>query len=237
MKAELHKANNRGEANHGWLKSFHSFSFANYYNPNRMNFGALRVLNDDTVAGGMGFSEHPHRNMEIISIVLKGDLKHRDSMGNQGIISQGEIQVMSAGSGVFHSEMNANGNKEVEFLQIWVIPNQENVNPRYAQTNIRNEAQPNNFQQIISPNANDEGLWIHQNAWFHWGEFTTETQKEYILKDKNNGLYVFVVEGSAKVGAISLEKRDGLGISEVEKVTISIAENSKILLMEVPMIF
>lgn len=234
MNINLHKADGRGIANFGWLQSAHTFSFGNYYNPERVHFGALRVINDDKVAGGMGFSKHPHNNMEIISIVLKGGLKHRDSMGNEGIISEGEIQVMSAGSGISHSEMNAHQNQEVEFLQIWVIPNKENVEPRYAQTSIKNENVKNDFQQIISPNADDAGLWIHQNAWFSWGEFEVETEKEYLFKQEENGLYLFVVEGSVKIGETSLERRDGAEIFDTDKISLNIAPNSKILLMEVP---
>lgn len=234
MNITIHQADSRGKADFGWLKSAHTFSFGNYFNPERINFGALRVINDDKVQGGMGFSKHPHSNMEIISIVLKGDLKHRDSIGNEGVISEGEIQVMSAGNGIFHSEMNANLNKEVEFLQIWVIPNKENVEPRYAQKPIQNNNLKNDFQLIISPNEDHQALWIHQNAWFHWGEFNTETQKEYNFKQKGNGLYVFVVEGAVKIDDISLKKRDGAAISETEKILLNISPNSTILLMEVP---
>lgn len=234
MNINIHKRESRGSADYGWLKTSHTFSFGNYRNPERIHFGALRVINDDKVAGGMGFAKHPHSNMEIISIVLKGGLKHSDSMGNEGVISEGEIQVMSAGSGIAHSEMNAYQNQEVEFLQIWVIPNKENVEPRYAQTSIKNENIKNDFQQIISPNADEKGLWIHQNAWFSWGEFDKATEKAYHFKQKGNGLYVFVVEGEAKIGDVSLERRDGAEISDTDNLHLKISANSKILLMEVP---
>ncbi|MDO4880069.1 MAG: pirin family protein [Capnocytophaga sp.] len=236
MKTILHKAESRGHANHGWLNTYHTFSFANYYNPERMHFGALRVLNDDTVAGGMGFTKHPHRDMEIITIPLSGDLCHGDSMGNQGVISKGEIQVMSAGTGIMHSEMNANGNKEVKLLQIWVIPNQMSVTPRYDQIEIAGNAKPNDFQQIVSPNANDEGVWIHQEAWFNLANFTAGNTKEYRLHHKGNGVYVFVISGQAKVGNLTLDARDGVGITEVETFTLEAITDSEILLMEVPMI-
>lgn len=236
MNTVLHKANTRGHANHGWLNSHHSFSFANYHNPERMNFGVLRVLNDDTVAPGMGFSKHPHDNMEIISITLEGDLEHKDSMGNHGVIKQGEIQVMSAGTGVFHSEFNKNKNQQVKFLQIWVFPNQKNVAPRYDQISIAEISQKNVFNQILSPSPNDQGVWIHQNAWFHLGEFNTPTNAAYSLKNKENGVYVFVIEGEAEVNGQSLEQRDGFGVWDVEQFNIKASESSKLLLIEVPML-
>ena len=169
MKKVIHKAATRGHANHGWLNSYHSFSFAGYYNPERIHFGALRVLNDDSVAAGMGFGTHPHDNMEIISIPLSGDLKHKDSMGTEATIKQGDIQVMSAGTGISHSEMNANKDKEVKFLQIWVFPNKKNVQPRYGQITLDESKMKNNLLQVVSPNADDEGVWIHQDAWFSMG--------------------------------------------------------------------
>ena len=184
----LHKANSRGHANHGWLNSYHSFSFASYYEPDRMNFGLLRVLNDDTVAPGMGFGTHPHHNMEIISIPLSGDLEHKDSMGTQEVIREGDIQVMSAGTGIQHSEYNANKDREVKFLQIWIFPNQQGVTPRYDQISLDLEQQKNQLQQVLSPNPDDQGVWIHQNAWFHMGYLNAGTQLSYALKDaEKNG--------------------------------------------------
>ena len=183
MKSVLHLANTRGHANHGWLDSHHSFSFANYYNPERMNFGVLRVLNDDRVDPGQGFGMHPHDNMEIISIPLEGDLEHKDSMGNTAMIKQGDIQVMSAGTGIRHSEYNKNKDKQVKFLQIWVFPNKKNVTPRYDQINLPGMEVKNEFHQILSPRPDDAGVWIHQNAWFSMGNFDKKTKLSYTLKD------------------------------------------------------
>jgi quercetin 2,3-dioxygenase len=231
----LHKAETRGNANHGWLQSRHSFSFANYYNPERMHFGVLRVLNDDIVAPGRGFGTHPHDNMEIISIPLEGDLEHKDSMGNVSVIKNGDIQVMSAGTGITHSEYNKNPDKQVKFLQIWLFPNKKNVKPRYDQLSLKAADRKNKFQQILSPNAGDEGVWIHQNAWFHLADFDKGVSKEYKFKAKGNGLYVFNLKGNIKVNGQALGARDGFGIWNVEKVSISAEENAEFLLMEVPM--
>jgi len=235
MKTVFHKADSRGFADHGWLKSHHTFSFANYQNPERMNFGVLRVLNDDQVASGMGFGTHPHRDMEIISIPLEGDLEHKDSMGTTSVIRKGEIQVMSAGTGVQHSEYNKNKKELAKFLQIWIIPNKMNVEPRYDQINIEEGEKLNDFQQILSPTPEDEGVWIHQNAWFNLAKFEPGTAKEYRLHDSKNGVYLFVLKGSAKVGEQFLETRDGFGISETEVFNLEATENSEILLMEVPL--
>ncbi len=232
----FHKANTRGEANHGWLKSFHSFSFANYYNPERMNFGVLRVLNDDTVSGGMGFGKHPHDNMEIISIPLEGDLEHQDSMNNTTIIRKGDIQVMSAGTGVYHSEYNKNKDETVKFLQIWVFPNKKNVTPRYDQISLNIEERKNKLQQILSPNAEDEGVWIHQDAWFHLGNFDKGQNVQYQMKKEGNGLYAFILKGSFVIEEQEMGLRDGLGITGTNQVAISAREDdAEILLMEVPM--
>jgi redox-sensitive bicupin YhaK (pirin superfamily) len=235
MKTTLHTAESRGHANHGWLNSYHSFSFANYHNPERMNFGALRVLNDDTVSGGQGFGQHPHKNMEIISIPLKGDLEHKDSMGNTTVIKEGDIQVMSAGTGVFHSEYNKNKNEEVQFLQIWVLPKTQNVSPRYDQISTRDLAVKNSFYQILSPNNWDRGVWIHQDTWFYMGDFEVENSSTYTLNNSNNGLYIFILEGSIVIEDIVLKKRDGLGIWDTDQITLLTKAPSKILLMEVPM--
>ncbi len=235
MKTVYHKADTRGFANHGWLKSHHTFSFANYYNPERMSFGVLRVLNDDQVASGMGFGTHPHRDMEIISIPLEGDLEHKDSMGTTEVIRNGEIQVMSAGTGVQHSEYNKNKDGLVKFLQIWVIPNKMNVTPRYDQISIKENEKINDFQQILSPNPNDEGVWIHQNAWFNLAKFEKGNAKEYRIHDAKNGVYVFVLKGSAKIDEQTLGTRDGFGIWETESFTLEALEDSEVLLMEVPM--
>lgn len=235
-KTVFHKADSRGKADHGWLKSFHSFSFAGYYDPQRMHFGALRVLNDDTVLGGMGFGTHPHDNMEIISIPLEGDLQHRDSMGNVAVIKKGDIQVMSAGTGIQHSEYNKNADETVKFLQIWVFPNKRNVTPRYDQISIRTEDKENKLLQILSPNSDDEGVWIHQDAWFHMGSFSSGKQVEYRIKKSGNGVYAFILSGSFTIEGQKLETRDGLGLWETDAFILKSNEDgSEILLMEVPM--
>ena len=236
MKKVLHKAGTRGHANHGWLNSYHSFSFAGYYNPERIHFGALRVLNDDSVAAGMGFGTHPHDNMEIISIPLSGDLKHKDSMGNETVIKQGDIQVMSAGTGIAHSEMNANKDKEVKFLQIWVFPNQKNVQPRYGQITLDESKMNNQLLQVLSPNADDEGVWIHQDAWFSLGNLEQGVITDYQLKGTDSGVYAFVLEGDVTINGESLNKRDGLGISETDTLHITADSAARLLLMEVPML-
>ena len=235
MKTILHKANTRGHANHGWLDSHHSFSFANYHNPERMNFGVLRVLNDDVVSGGMGFGTHPHRNMEIISIPLEGDLQHMDNMGNSTVIKEGDVQVMSAGTGVAHSEYNKNKDEKVKFLQIWVIPNKQNVSPRYDQISIEDIKTENEFYQILSPNPDDQGVWVHQDAWFHLGDFDSGTTGTYNLKKEGNGSYLFVLEGTVEVNGQTLEHRDGYGIWEAKGFELKANSASKVLVMEVPM--
>ncbi|MBK9505448.1 MAG: pirin family protein [Bacteroidetes bacterium] len=232
----LHTANTRGHANHGWLDSYHTFSFAQYYNPERVNFGVLRVLNDDTVAAGMGFGKHPHDNMEIISIPLEGDLEHQDSMGNKTVIRAGDIQVMSAGTGVTHSEYNKNSDQPVKFLQIWVFPNKKNVAPRYDQITLNEADSKNKLQQILSPNPDDAGVWIHQNAWFHLGKFDNGIVTDYTLNDKTNGVYFFVLNGSVKINEQLLNKRDGYGVWDITSLKITSNEpNTEILVMEVPM--
>jgi redox-sensitive bicupin YhaK (pirin superfamily) len=233
----LHKAETRGHASHGWLNSYHSFSFSSYYNPQRMNFGALRVLNDDTVDAGMGFGTHPHDNMEIISIPLEGDLEHKDSMNNVAVIKNGDIQAMSAGTGIYHSEYNKDRAHRVKFLQIWVYPNKKNVEPRYDQITLNLEDRHNKLQQILSPNPDDEGVWIHQNAWFHLGKFDKGVSTEYNLKAKGNGVYVFVLTGDIQVNDQLLNTRDGYGIWDNDKFTITAETDAEFLLMEVPMEF
>jgi redox-sensitive bicupin YhaK (pirin superfamily) len=240
MQTVLHSAESRGDANHGWLHSKHSFSFANYYNPEKIHFGVLRVLNDDFVAAGMGFGLHPHDNMEIISIPLEGDLAHEDSMGNQTVIKHGDIQVMSAGTGVKHSEMNHNKDKPVKFLQIWVMPNKKNVTPRYDQISLDPKDRINTLQQILSPNPDDAGVWIHQDAWFHIGKFDLDFTTNYSVKKAGNGLYAFVLYGSFELAGQTLSERDALGITEIDAIDDSIevkalTDHAEILLMEIPM--
>jgi redox-sensitive bicupin YhaK (pirin superfamily) len=233
----FHAAASRGKADLGWLKSYHTFSFGGYYNPERMHFGALRVLNDDTVDGGEGFGEHPHDNMEIISIPLKGGLKHQDSMDNVAVINDGDIQVMSAGTGIFHEEHNDDQTEPVQFLQIWVYPNVLNVEPRYDQLTLNKDDRHNKLQQILSPNADDDGVWIYQNAWFNLGSFDKGLSTDYKLSVEGNGVYVFVINGSIKINGQVLNTRDGFGIWDTDKFTIDVLEDAEFLLMEVPMAF
>jgi redox-sensitive bicupin YhaK (pirin superfamily) len=235
MLSILHKANSRGHADHGWLNSYHTFSFANYYDPDRINFGMLRVLNDDTVAGGRGFAHHPHEDMEIISIPLKGDLEHRDSMGNVAVIKEGDVQVMSAGTGINHSEKNHNLDKTVEFLQIWLLPNKRSVKPRYDQISLDPSKLNNNLLQILSPDQEDEGVWVHQDAWFHMGHLSKGFQSTYTLKNSANGVYAFVIEGQVNLAELKLDRRDGMGIWEIDHVEIEAITDSTLLLIEVPM--
>ena len=236
MTTVLHKARTRGHANHGWLDSWHTFSFAGYYNPDRIHFGALRVLNDDTVAGGMGFGKHPHDNMEIVSIPLEGDLEHGDSMGTTAVIKQGDVQVMSAGTGIIHSEKNKNQDKQVKFLQIWVFPNKKNVQPRYDQKTFSLEDKHNQWATVVSPlGTPDGGVQLHQDAWFHLTNLDAGKDLSYKVKKEGNGVYAFVLEGEIKIGETTLNRRDGLGISETEAFTVQAVSDSEILLMEVPM--
>ena len=235
MNTVLHKANTRGSANHGWLEVNHSFSFANYYNPERTNFGVLRVLNDDRIAPSRGFGTHPHDNMEIISIPLEGALEHKDSMGNGAIVQHGDVQVMSAGTGIQHSEFNAKTDEYVSLLQIWLFPNKKNVEPRYDQISIKDIEKKNEFYQVLSPNTDDQGVWIHQDAWFHLGKFDTDVCSTYKMNKSGNGVYAFIIEGTAEIAGQALEKRDGFGIWNVDDFEIKADKNSRILLMEVPM--
>ncbi len=232
----LHKANTRGHANHGWLDSYHSFSFANYYNPERMHFGVLRVLNDDRVDPAMGFGRHPHDNMEIISIPLEGDLEHKDSMGNVAVIKNGDIQAMSAGTGIFHSEYNKNNDQPAKFLQIWLFPKIKNVTPRYDQVTLNTDDRHNRLQQIVSPDKNNEGVSINQDAWFHMGKFDKDFSATYQLKNPANGVYAFVLKGDITIANNDLNQRDGLGIWNANEINIkSNSQDAELLLMEVPM--
>lgn len=234
MKKIFHSASSRGEANHGWLDAKHSFSFANYFNPERIQFGALRVLNDDTVAPGMGFGTHPHDNMEIITIPLEGALEHKDSMDNVGVIEADEIQVMSAGTGVYHSEYNRNKDQAVSLLQIWVFPNEQNVKPRYDQKNIKDLKKVNALYPVVTPDPEAPGMWIHQDAWFHMGDFDTTTELEYDLHKKGNGVYAFLIEGTAEIAGETLQKRDALGVWDTDGFSLKANPHSRILLIEVP---
>lgn len=237
MKTTLHKANTRGKADHGWLKSHHSFSFASYHNPQRMGFGKLRVLNDDIVQPKMGFGTHPHQNMEIISIPLSGALTHKDSMDNKRAITTGEVQVMSAGTGLQHSEFNDSKTDEVKFLQLWIQPEEYNVTPRYEQKEFDQKKRENKFQIVVAPKNNiiDDALWIHQQAYISIGNFDAQQTINFKLQDASHGIYVFLLEGEVAIGNETLVDKDALGIWDTEMVTINIHKDSKILIVEVPM--
>lgn len=235
MNTIIHKAETRGKANHGWLNSHHTFSFANYYNPDRMNFGVLRVLNDDIVQGGMGFGTHPHDNMEIISIPLEGDLEHKDSMGNVAVIKEGDVQIMSAGTGITHSEKNKNRDKDVKFLQIWVFPKTKNITPQYDQVSIREIAKENKFYQVVSPNKEEQGVQINQDAWFNLGDFSEGHIEKYTIKKQGNGIYAFILNGEVEIENKKLSGRDGIGIWNTQNITVKAINNARVLLMEIPM--
>ena len=232
----FHKADTRGHEDHGWLNTYHSFSFARYHDPKRMQFGTLRVLNDDTIAAGTGFGRHPHDNMEIISIPLKGLLEHKDSMNNTQIIKTGDIQVMSAGTGIFHSEYNGDKNKEGKFLQIWVLPNKLDVQPRYDQITLDPSKRINKLQQIVSPNPKDEGVWIYQDAWFYLGKIQNNHQVNYKIQRKGNGVFCFLLYGEMKINNNLLQKRDAIGLWDLDSIDlVSLSDDSEILIMDVPM--
>ena len=235
MKLTVHRSGCRGHANHGWLKTWHTFSFASYYNPDRMHFGALRVLNDDIIEAGMGFGTHPHDNMEIITIVLSGELEHRDSMGNGSVIRPGEVQVMSAGTGIQHSEFNHSAENEASLLQIWVFPDKKNVEPRYGQAKFPEEEMNGKWLTVVSPDGVDHSLWIHQQAWFSLGEFGSESEVSYELKKPGNGVYLFLISGEIEIGSETLNQRDGLCLEQIDSpVSLKITQPSKILVMEIP---
>lgn len=240
MKTTLYRASSRGHAYHGWLDTYHTFSFANYFDPNRIHFGALRVVNDDIVQAGEGFGTHPHDNMEIVSIPLYGDLEHKDSMGHTSVIRAGEVQVMSAGSGITHSEYNSNEDKPLNFFQIWVFPDKKNVEPRYDQRKFDFIHDKNKLVQIVGPkdDAENTGLWIHQNAWFSLGTYDKGNSIDYKVKKKGNGIFAMVVEGEFTIGDQKLNHRDAIGVWETDEIKIvADSENARILLIDVPMEF
>lgn len=233
----IHRAGSRGKTDLGWLLSEKTFSFGDYYDPERIQFGALRVLNDDTVEAGRGFGVHPHDNMEIISIALQGTLIHEDNLGNRTEIKSGDIQVMSAGTGVTHSEFSKDEGDTVRFLQIWVYPRTRNVAPRYDQLTVDRTKTRNRFQQILSPNPGDDGVWIHQDAWFHLGIFDRNTETIYRTKKEGNGIYIFIIEGSLEVEGETLGRRDGFGIRDVRELKMKmVSDGTEVLVMEVPVI-
>lgn len=230
----FHPAASRFYADHGWLKSAQTFSFHGNYDPERIQFGALRVLNDDTVNGGKGFGRHPHDNMEIISIPLEGTLEHQDSMGNVAVIRQGEIQAMSAGTGIYHTEFNKDPEEPVTFLQIWLYPNQLNVAPRYDQLDYSAGDRHNRFLQILSPDPDDEGVWIHQHAWFHLADLDQNSEITYPLKREGNGVYIFVIKGAVEVNGQVISTRDGYGFWPESETVIKTGKDSSLLVIEVP---
>lgn len=235
MKTTLHKANSRGNADHGWLNSHHTFSFASYYDPERVRYGLLRVLNDDIVQPGEGFSTHPHDNMEIISIPLKGALAHKDSTGSEHVINTGDVQIMSAGSGLYHSEYNASKKEEVNFLQIWIFPKERDIEPRYDQRSYNADERKNKFQQVASPEKDNTSLWINQDAYFSLVNLEKGKDISYNINKKGNSVYLFLIDGTITAAGEKLDKRDGLGIEDTDEVNISANENSELLVIEVPM--
>jgi len=224
-----------GKRDHGWLKPNFHFSFSDYYDPARMNWGAIRVWNDDEIAAQTGFAPHAHDNMEIITIPLRGALKHQDSIGNSSLIQAGEVQVMSAGTGVQHSEVNANKEEEINLFQIWIFPNKQNVTPRYDQIKYNQNELRNNLLQVVSPNPDDAGTWIHQRAWIHLAQMDTGTKIEYQLKENGNGVYILNIDGIFEIASQTLEKRDAIGVWETESIIITANKSGRLLLIEVPM--
>lgn len=235
MKKVLHRASERGYTDYDWLKSYHSFSFSNYYNPNKIHFGMLRVLNDDVVMGGKGFGAHPHQDMEIVSIPLSGALAHKDSTGRSAVIRSGEAQIMSAGRGIAHSEFNHSETDEANFLQIWVFPKQKGIEPRYEQKFFPESERKNRFQIVVSPDRSSGGVWINQDAIFSLGDFDAAQTVRYDLKERSRGVYLFVIEGSIEIDGETLQRRDALGIWETDGIDINILAFSKLLAIEVPM--
>jgi len=235
MKKIFHPANERGHANHGWLNAYHSFSFANWHDEAKVRFGLLRVLNDDTIAPGMGFGTHPHDNMEIVTIPLSGVLEHKDSMGNIGQIKPGEIQAMSAGSGIYHSEYNGSKTEETRLFQIWVFPKVKNISPRYDQRKFNVNDRKNKFHIIVSPEKSDKTMWINQDAYFALGNFEKDHTAEYVIQHPGNGVYIMMIEGAIEIDGQKLSRRDAIGIWDTDKVILRSSVNSELLVIEVPM--
>jgi len=235
MKKIIQRAEERGHANHGWLNAYHSFSFANYHDPAKVHFGMLRVFNDDTIAPSMGFGMHPHDNMEIVTIPLKGAVKHRDNMGNEGVIKAGDVQVMSAGKGVVHSEYNASATEPLNLFQIWVFTKTRDIQPHYDQLAFKPEDRKNKFQVLVSPNKEAGTLWLNQDVWFNLGDFTKGETVSYSPKLKTNGVYLMVVNGKVEVEGETLGKRDAIGIWDIDKTNIKVLEDAELLLIDVPM--
>lgn len=235
MNRILHKNSSRGLADHGWLVSRHTFSFANYYDPQRTNFGLLRVINDDIVKPTMGFGTHPHENMEIVSIPLQGSLRHQDSMGNKHIITAGEVQIMSAGSGLTHSEYNNSDKEDVNFLQIWVFPKKKDIEPRYGQLRFDRVDRINRFQTLVSPIPSDHSIWINQDAWFAMADIEAGKGICYQKQLRDNGVYFFLIEGEMIINDVSIKKRDGLGLEQEDAIPVLAETDAQLLVIEVPM--
>lgn len=236
MQHILHFASSRGGANHGWLKAKHSFSFADYYNPNRMGFGMLRVLNDDIIAPAKGFGRHPHDNMEIITIPFRGKLQHQDSMGFSEVITPGQVQIMSAGTGIFHSEFNASEDEEINLFQIWIHTDAKGHNPRYQTINFSMQEKPNKWVQLVSPNSDDEGGWIHQQAWIQRAVLDKDSKLDYTLHSQKHGVYAIIISGNASILEAELHSRDAIGLWDINEITINAIEKTDVLLIEVPVI-
>ena len=235
MKTVIHKASERGHVNHGWLNAHHSFSFASWQDPTKVHFGLLRVLNDDIVAPGMGFGMHPHDNMEIVTIPLSGTLEHKDSMGNIGVIKPNEIQAMSAGSGLTHSEYNHSKTEEINLLQIWVFPKVRNIEPRYDQRVFTEEEKNGKFKIIVAPVKSDDVMWINQDAYFSIGKFKAGTSVDYSIQHKGNGAYIFIISGECIIAETALGKRDAIGVWETDSISIAVSADAEILVIDVPM--
>lgn len=235
MRTTLQKSAERGHANFGWLDSHHSFSFGHFYDPQKINFGVLRVLNDDVVSGGRGFGTHPHDNMEIVSIPLKGDLEHEDSTGTKAVIKENDVQIMSAGTGIQHSEKNHNPSEKVNFLQIWILPKEKNIKPRYDQKTFDPELRQNMWQVVVAPDE-ESAVWINQDAWFSLGNFAKDHEFTYDLKKQGNGIFLFVIEGSVVVDDMALNKRDSLAITDAERLNLIATDNTELLVIDVPML-
>jgi quercetin 2,3-dioxygenase len=236
MRMTIHRAGDRGAANHGWLNAKHSFSFAGYHNPDKVHFGALRVLNDDIIAGGGGFPTHPHDNMEIVTIPLKGALQHRDSTGGQGIIQAGDVQIMSAGTGVQHSEFNASATEAVNLFQCWLFPKERNITPRYDQRSFDVADRINKWQTVVSPVEADNALWINQDARFSLTKLTAGTILDYTNAFEGNGVYLMVINGTVTVDGQTFSDRDAAGIAEADSFSITAATDAELMAIEVPML-
>lgn len=234
MKTVVDKASSRGHFNHGWLKTYHTFSFANYYNPSRVHFGAVRVLNDDSIDPSMGFDTHPHKNMEVVSIPLQGYLKHGDSVENSETITPGDIQVMSTGKGIYHSEFNGSKTEQLELLQIWVLPKVENTEPKYSSYDIRPLLKKNELALIISPDGETPAA-LKQDAWFSMGSFDAGKEFDYEIHQAGNGAYLFVIEGEIEIAGQHFSRRDGIGIWDTKEFKVKVNQETTLLLMDVPM--